>query len=167
MAEIAKQEFYRDFALMSPELPLIIKTKENKQTHSNYADLADINQGITPILGKYGFSISHDVAKQTKQDVTVVTTLMHKGGHEKTLSLELPLDGAGFKGTANKTDIQAIASSISYAKRINETAILNISTGDDKDGNTITEEAMPTLVQRNAIAKLYNQLKPEHHQYKQ
>lgn len=158
LARIAKQEFAIDFVPMSAELPLIIKTKSNTQTHSKYAELADINQVIRPILGKYGFSISTNITNQTKESVTVVATLMHKGGHTQSIELTLPLDGAGFKGNANKTDIQAIASSISYAKRIAICALLNISTGDDKDGNANTADVFATEIQRTAIVALYKKL---------
>lgn len=157
-AEAARQKFAADFVPMSAELPLVIKNKKNAQTHSTYAELADINQEIRPILGKYGFSISTDITKQTKESVTVVATLSHKDGHEKFTEITLPLDGAGFKGNANKTDIQAIASSISYAKRIAICARLNISTGDDKDGNKIQEEPLATDSQRTAISGLYKKL---------
>ncbi len=157
-AEAARQKFAADFVPMSAELPLVIKNKKNTQTHSTYAELSDINQEIRPILGKYGFSISTDITKQTKESVTVVATLSHRDGHEKFTEITLPLDGAGFKGNANKTDIQAIASSISYAKRIAICARLNISTGEDKDGNKAMDDTLATEIQRTAISNLYRKL---------
>lgn len=47
----------------------------------------------------------------------------------------MPLDNAGIQGTVNKTGPHATASSVTYAKRVAICALLNISTGDDKDGN--------------------------------
>ena len=154
----AKQEFAADYVLMSAKLPLIAKSKRNEHTKSKYAALEDINQEIRPILGSHGFSITADITEQTKESISVEVTLLHKGGHEKSLKLTLPIDSKGSGGNANKTEIQGIASSITYAKRVAICALLNISTGDDVDGNAVREDKIATFQQREAIAALYRQL---------
>jgi hypothetical protein len=132
---IARAEFARDFVDMKPHLPKVIRTKENKQTSSKYAPLEDINVAIDPVLSKFGFGTSAKVIAQTEQSVTVLAELWHRGGHVEEFPLTLPLDNKGIAGTVNKTLPHAISSSVTYAKRVAICALLNISTGDDKDGN--------------------------------
>ena len=131
----AANAYARDFVQMKPELPRVAKRKYNGQTKSNYAPLEDINSEIDPILSKWGFGTQTKILSQTEDSVTVQATVLHKGGHSESNTVIMPLDNAGMAGTKNKTDVHATASSITYAKRVALCALLNISTGDDKDGN--------------------------------
>lgn len=158
LARIAKQEFNIDYVEMSGELPLVVKTKNNTHTKSKYAALDDINRAIQPVLSKYGFSITSNVLEQAKELITVEVTLVHKGGHEKSIKLAFPLDNKGSGGTVNKTEIHATASTIMYARRIGECTLLNISTGDDTDGNQNKVDEFATDAQRTAISGLYRLL---------
>lgn len=131
----AKEAFAADFVRMKPLLPRVIRTKENKQTKSMYAPLEDINQIVDPILAEHGFGTSAKIVSQTEKTVTVKAELWHRAGHTEETTITMPLDDRGIAGTVNKTLPHAISSSITYIKRVATCALLNISTGDDKDGN--------------------------------
>lgn len=131
--------FNIDFARMKPELPRVIKQHNNTQTSSKYAKLEDINDTIEPILGRYGFGTSMTIIKQDETGVHIIVELIHTGGHIKSTPVYMPIDDKGMQGTKNKTLPHAVSSSIMYARRVGECALLNISTGDDRDGNQATD----------------------------
>ena len=158
LARVARQDFSADYVLMKPKLPIIIKTKNNQQTKSKYAALEDINKIIDPILAEYNFSTSTRVISQSKESVTVEAVLWHKSGHTETTQVEMPLDKAGIQGTVNKTGVHALSSSITYAKRVAICALLNISTGDDLDGNQEPVDTLATHAQRLAMSNLHQKL---------
>jgi hypothetical protein len=131
----AEKAFNADFVRMKPLLPRIARRKNNTQTKSNYAPLEDINQEIDPILAAHGFGTSTKIVAQNEREVTVEASLIHRDGHKESTEITMPLDDRGAQGTVNKTLPHATASSITYAKRVAICALLNISTGDDSDGN--------------------------------
>jgi hypothetical protein len=135
LARRAGQAFAADYVRMKPHLPLVIKTHLNDQTHSRYAKLEDINQQIDPILESFGFATATKVVAQTDALITVRCELWHQQGHVESTELSMPLDDSGIAGKVNKTKPHAIASTVTYLKRVGLCALLNISTGDDKDGN--------------------------------
>jgi len=155
---IAKLEFTKDFVKMKPHLPVVIKNHKNPHTKSNYAKLEDINKEIDPVLGRYNFATKHKIINQTETSVTVRVELLHSRGHSEYSDLTMPLDGAGTKGNSNKTDIQAISSTVSYLRRVALCALLNISTGDDIDGNKVNHEA-PKPVQKPVEITSHDKLK--------
>lgn len=134
MARRAKSAYDAAFAEMKPHLPKVLKTHHNKQTNSNYAKLGDINVEIDPVLGCFGFGSSMKIIAQSKEDVTVRTTLTHREGHSEETTITMPLDNKGPSGTVNKTGPHALMSAIEYAKRGGLSALINVSTGDDRDG---------------------------------
>lgn len=131
----AKQAYAADFIRMKPKLPKVARTKRNEQTKSNYAPLEDINLIVDPILEEFGFATSTKVVGQTPEGVTVRAELWHSGGHMESTDIFVPLDNKGPQGTVNKTGPHATASSVMYGRRIAICALLNISTGNDTDGN--------------------------------
>lgn len=131
LAKEAEMQFNSDFALMTGELPVIIK---NKRGHNGkYASLDEINQNISKVLQKYGFAISFDVKQQDKH-VIVTCFLRHKSGHKEDTTVTIPYDTSGSKNTA-----QSVGSAITYAKRYALCAILNISLEDDDDDAQATQ----------------------------
>lgn len=124
----AKQAFTADLAAMQSELPLVGKAGEG-HNKAKYAKLEDINEAIRPTLQKYGFAVTFRT-KQTDKTLTVIAILSHRLGHSEDTDLILPLDTSG-----SKNAVQAVGSTISYGKRYALCALLNISTGDDTDGN--------------------------------
>lgn len=149
-AQEAKRLFDADFVQMKPNLPLVIKTHANNHTNSNYAKLEDVNQKIDPVLSQFGFGTSSKVTAQTDTDVTMVLEIRHRGGHAETMTLTMPVDDAGAKGNVNKTKLHAISSTITYIKRVGFCALLNISTGDDKDGNQVKAKGRPVTTEEAA-----------------
>lgn len=160
-ARIAEQAFAKDYVVMKPNLPVVLKTKYNEQTKSKYATLDNINKKIDPILSKYGFSTSTNILSQTKEDVTIEAILWHRNGHKESTQITLPMDNTGIKGTVNKTGVHATASSVTYARRYAICTLLNISTGNDTDGNREPVDELATDAQRQAIADRLKQLTPE------
>jgi len=131
-AKAAVEQYNAAFAEMQPELPEITERGQIKvgdQVRSTYAKFEDINAVVKPILAKHGFGLSFKTAtKAGKAEVTAI--LMHRAGHREETSMELDADTSG-----SKNGVQALASSISYAKRYTANAILNINTrGEDDDG---------------------------------
>lgn len=124
----AKQAFTADLAAMQAELPLVGKHGEGHQK-AKYAKLEDINEAIRPTLQKYGFAVTFRV-KQQPGAATITAILSHRIGHSEETDLILPLDTSG-----SKNAVQAVGSTLSYGKRYALCALLNISTGDDTDGN--------------------------------
>lgn len=150
----AVQAFSADFAAMQLELQRVnknglIQIKKDGRIiqETSFAKLEDINDTIRPTLHKYGFGVSFSIS-QTNTLVTVTAKLMHRLGHSDITSISLPIDTTG-----SKNAVQGIGSTTAYGKRYTLCAILNISTGDDIDGNkpiepeqlTLGEEAMKKI----------------------
>lgn len=123
----AKQAYTADLAAMQAELPLVAK-RGTGHNNAKFAKLEDINEAIRPTLQKYGFAVTFRI-KQNDARLLVVAILSHREGHSEETELVLPLDTSG-----NKNGVQAVGSTISYGKRYALCALLNISTGDDTDG---------------------------------
>src|SRR4051794_37472566 len=104
------------------------------------AKLEDINQKIDPILAEFGFATSHKVVAQTEKQVAVSVELWHRAGHGESTTLSMPIDDCSSGGKVNKTQPHAISSTITYLRRVGECALLNISTGDDTDGNVVKDK---------------------------
>lgn len=140
----AEQAFAADFAAMQSELPRIARNgtivikKDNRVIQTTpFAKLEDINDGVRPTLQKYGFGVSFSIA-QAGGMITVTAKLLHRLGHSESTSISLPLDTTG-----SKNNVQGNGSTVSYGKRYAMCALLNISTGDDVDGNLPEPEEVP------------------------
>lgn len=144
----AEVSFNSSFAEMQSEIPSI--TERGKIIHSGrlisqYALFEDINDQVKPILQKHGFAITFRTHTE-KDSITVTGILMHRDGHREQTDMTLASDTSGAK-----TGVQAIGSSVSYAKRYVLCALLNITTrGEDDDGvkgnlHPITDDQVATL----------------------
>lgn len=131
----AKQAYTADLAAMQAELPLVAK-RGTGHNNAKFAKLEDINEAIRPTLQKYGFAVTFRV-KQNDARLLVVAILSHRDGHSEETELVLPLDTSG-----NKNGVQAIGSTVSYGKRYALCALLNISTGDDTDGDGLGDSRL-------------------------
>lgn len=155
----AEQAFASDFAAMQSELPRIArngkieikdKTSGRVTQSTPFAKLEDINDAIKPIMQKYGFGVSFSI-DQSNALITVTAKLLHRLGHSEKTSISLPLDNSG-----SKNSVQANGSSVSYGKRYAICALLNISTGDDVDGNIPQAEPQQKTVGEDEIKHLLN-----------
>lgn len=139
--ETARREWLSAFSAVQAEIGPIFRTNDNKHTKSKYADLADIERVVTPILTKHGFSTtSAPIPCSVPGHIRMQLTIGHAGGHEKTYEDDFPLDNTGSGGTVNKTAIQAKGSTQTYARRYLKASALDLAFFDDKDGNSPPEK---------------------------
>lgn len=131
--------FNRDFAAMQSDITTVSKgskvdysTAKGRTTYS-FATLEDIVDMVRPVLQKHGFAVSFKV--NTLKDVNVQCSLMHKEGHSIETAMTLKEDKSG-----GKNDVQALGSSISYAKRYTLSSLLNIATRDDDDAQAAMQK---------------------------
>ena len=102
------------------EIPVIKKDANNPFFKSGYATLSNIIETVEPILKKHGLMITH-----VMQGNSLITQIWDGDKAILESSFLLPTNG----------DIQKIGSAITYAKRYNITAMLNLNIEDDDDGN--------------------------------
>jgi hypothetical protein len=135
-ANEARKLFALSFANAQAKIEAVLKTKNNPQTHSKYADLGDVIESAKPVYTAEGFSIIfYESDTPLAEHVRICADVLHKSGHKETYHYDTPLDGTGLKGNANMTKIHGKASSVAYARRYLMCMIWNIPTADD-DGNT-------------------------------
>jgi hypothetical protein len=133
-AREAEKAFNAAMARLQPRLPVIEKRGRVafKETKYSFARYEDIDDAIRPLLCAEGFSLSFDSTLNDKGQVVYTGTLAHAAGHSKHAGMILPADTSGAKN-----GIQAIGSTVSYAKRYLVGMLLNIITREvDDDGNT-------------------------------
>lgn len=146
-AEAAKRAWLSGFSKVQAEIGPIVRGQDNDHTRSKYADLADIERIVTPILTKNGFSTTCvPVPCEFQGCIRMRLTIGHEQGHEAIYEDDFPLDAAGSGGKVNKTPIQAKGSTQSYARRYLKASALDLAFFTDTDGNaprpqieTITE----------------------------
>ena len=133
----AVKEFAAAMNTCQSEMETVVKNRINDHTKSGYADLAAINVAIKPIYTRCGFAPMFSESPSDKDgQIRITCKLLHIGGHSETFYNDVPLDGVGIKGNTSMSSIQAKGSSLTYSRRYLLAMIFNISTGDDKDGNT-------------------------------
>lgn len=145
--------FNRDFSAMQSDITTVSKgskvsypNSKGGKTEYSFATLEDIVDMVRPVLQKHGFAVSFKV--NTSSGVNVQCSLMHKDGHSIETAMQVQADSSG-----GKNNVQALGSSISYAKRYTLSSLLNIATRDDddaqaamqKDSRVITANQSKTL----------------------
>tara|TARA_R110002012_G_scaffold321753_2_gene551201 strand:+ start:816 stop:1469 length:654 start_codon:yes stop_codon:yes gene_type:complete len=121
-----KQESATIYELLSKvqgELKAVPKNGKNPHFKSDYATLDDIIQYTSPILSKHNLSVTHII-----QDMCLITSLHFC--NEK-VSTSVPI--SSFIQN-NKNALHQLGSAMTYIKRYNLAALLNIALGDDIDG---------------------------------
>lgn len=153
--DAARREWLAAFSAVQSEIGPIFRTKDNKHTKSKFADLADIERIVTPILTSHGFSTtSAPIPCTLAGHIRMRLTLGHSGGHEKTYEDDFPLDAAGSGGTVNKTAIQAKGSTQTYARRYLKASALDLAFMDDRDGNAATPPKDESSISPDQLVKL-------------
>lgn len=155
----AESAFNAAMAMAQAELIPVVKNKTNSQTHSKYADLSAIAEAAMPIIHSHGFGLSFSEFKSDKPEhLGVACEVTHAGGHGKRYEFNVPFDGAGLKGNANKTATHAYGSSFQYGRRYATCGVFNIATKDD-DGNAAGAKPMAALTdkQRATLKELIEQ----------
>lgn len=120
----------------------VVATLRNDQTKSNYADLAAIAEAITPIYTEEGLSISFSTIPSEPDHQGIQAEVFHASGYSRIYDFQVPLDGAGIRGNANKTATHAYGSTLTYGRRYAKLMIFDIATKDDKDGNQSKKETI-------------------------
>lgn len=151
-AEIA---YNKAMAECQRALPAVVRDAVNSQTKSRYAKYESIIQQTRPVYTKYGFALSfYEMPAETADRIRVGCDVMHMEGHTKKFHIDMALDKTGISGNANKTDVHALGSSFSYAKRNLFCMVFNIQLADQDDdgvkGGGVTIESM---LDHNALVR--------------
>lgn len=159
--EIEQREEVREFnaAMLAAQeaMPRIVRDKDNPHTRAKYPSLENVSKSIDAVARKNGFTMSWGTEdSHLKDHYRIVCDLSHAGGHVRKYRMDLPGDSAGQKGTSNKTLIQGVASSISFARRIIKILMFDlVILGNDKDGKAAKrltpEEAEGIVVEAAAV----------------
>ncbi|HPB75538.1 MAG TPA: ERF family protein [Chromatiaceae bacterium] len=140
-AEQAKAAFFAALATFQAQIPAIPKSQTARVTSAKgtftyrYADLADIQKTIAPVLAGHGLSVTFDT-EQDQGGYVVMAKVHHTGGHSETTTFRVPLDGA-----ARMNSTQAAGSALTYGRRYALTAALGIVTADEDDDAQSTYSA--------------------------
>jgi hypothetical protein len=123
------------------ELPVVVRDKKGDK--GMYPSLEHVSREIDPFVTKHGFT--HDFGTKTSQKdncITVTLTVSHRDGHSEVRELvDIPHDTAGPKGTPNKSAVQGLVSSTSFAQRKLKLMYWDITVADeDRDGAAPTEK---------------------------
>jgi hypothetical protein len=113
------------------------KKADNPFFRSKYADLPTIVQAATPILAKYGLSVTQLLDFDGENDL-LTTRLMHASG--QWIQSEARLHIRDAKGNL-RLDPQGLGSAVTYYRRYAYSAILGIVTEEDDDGNKSSSQA--------------------------
>lgn len=129
--EKAKRDFYESFSKFQSSIPTIFKNSEVNMGYGkpkyNYATLSDIITAIQKPLGEANLSFRWEISNNN--DIIEVTCILsHSGGYELQTSIQ-----AGKDATPGKSNVQAIASTITYLKRCTLVSLLGIGTADPDD----------------------------------
>ena len=146
-ASLAEREFNAAMAEAQAALVPVAKNRKNDQTRSTYADMAAIADAAMPIVYAHGFGVITSEFESKKPDhLGVACEVTHKSGHSKRYEFNIPWDGAGLKGNANKTATHAYGSTLQYGERYAKCKVFGIATKDD-DGNTGSKAARETIAE--------------------
>ncbi len=128
-------------AACQAEMPAIIRDKENDFTHKMYARFETLNSQIRPIYTRHGFSLNWTTEPIEKPGfVRMICDVRHKAGHFARHQGDFPIDDGGMKGGNNKSPIQAVGSTYSYARRYLAKLIFSLAEADeDNDGNSFPD----------------------------
>ncbi|WP_019219013.1 ERF family protein [Bartonella florencae] len=150
-----RQNFVHDLSTMQMEYKEIQKNATNPHTNSQYATLDKYLDAIKDSLSKYRFSLFSRIKEQNSNGITVEMTLKHISGNEISTQGTFPFDATG-----SKNNIQAVGSTITYARRYLLGMLLNVaSKEDDTDGNPPIKKAFPQQI--NEIRRLIVQTQSE------
>lgn len=130
-ANEARKAFTAAKSAFKGEAVVVVKDKFNSQYKSMYSSLGNLVTTVNPYLSKHGLSADWDI-KQSGASITVTAILSHSMGHSERVEFTVPVDKAGAKN-----DIQAIKSSVTYAKAVTYESVCGMASTDanvDDDG---------------------------------
>jgi hypothetical protein len=141
-------------------LPVVGRSTANSHTKKNYADLADIAAVCDPVIAAHGFSTEYWPFNSEKPDhLGIGCTVSHANGHKREYRADVPLDGAGAKGNANKPAIHAWKSTMTYGRRALKEAIFDIATTDDDGNGAMPQHAEIEFISDEQLVELRAEMK--------
>ncbi len=140
-ADRAAEEFNCAMNSAQQFMPVVVRDAANPHTNSRYARLENVQSVIRPVYTREGFSLTFGEEESKLEGCRrIICDVAHRGGCVRRYHLDCPLDGAGIKGGQNKTGIQGLGSTISYARRYLTLMIFNVTiANEDLDGNAQAE----------------------------
>ncbi|MBX4336456.1 ERF family protein [Bartonella raoultii] len=149
------QNFVHDLSNMQIEYQKIQKNATNTHTNSQYATLDQYIDAVKDTLAKHRFALFSRIKEQSSESIIVEMTLTHPSGNKISTEGKFPHDTKGCK-----SNIQAVGSTLTYARRYLLGMLLNVvSEDDDTDGNPPVKSACPQQI--NEIRKLIEQTHAE------
>lgn len=151
LQQLARRAFNRAMSAAQAEMGPVVRDKVNTHTNSRYARLETIDREMRPIYTRHGFSVRYGSA-QPPQDgwIRITCTVAHIEGYFEEHYLDAQIDSVGARGSTNKTQMQAVGSSVTYLRRYLLTMVFNVVLADDEEDND--GERRPAQVSRPAAA---------------
>jgi hypothetical protein len=131
-------EISKALNLLGAELGNVEKNQKNPFFNSTYADLASILNYVKPELAKHGLSIVQSARQADNNHIIVETLLSHVSGEWIETEVYIPTTAN------NRNDAQTTGSAFTYGRRYGLSAILNISSENDTDGNDLINSGEQT-----------------------
>jgi hypothetical protein len=124
-----RREFNAAMADAQAELEPVIRNAENADNKAKYATLDAIGEVVDKVITKHGFAlICRPEQSPVPQCLRMIGTLTHRGGFERELVGDIPLDATGIKGSVNKTATHAWGSTATYARKYLMLMAFNVKT---------------------------------------
>lgn len=145
MAKQAEINFNKALFRAQKNMPRVgtngaIKNKAG-QVVAKYMLLQDIDKAIREIYEAEGFSVMDSQRENANGTVTIISTLVHEGGHSKTIECTLPRD----KENSLKSALQAAVGTITTGKRVNICNFFRIIAEDDTNAEKMVAENNVTI----------------------
>ncbi len=113
----------------------VFKKSENPFFKSKYADLAEVLEATVDSLSDNGIAIIQ-APLGAERGVEIVTFMGHESGEWMKATLPMPV---------SKPDAQGFGSAITYGRRYAYSAMVNVASEFDEDGNAASGKEAPSL----------------------
>jgi hypothetical protein len=143
-------EIIKALTIATGEISNPKNTAENPFFKSKYAPLGDILNMVRPILSKHGLIIIQNVSTDDRF-VSIETGIYHTSG-QYIISDKLQM-------SVEKATAQGQGSGITYGRRYQLSAFLNIASEDDDDANHVSSDKKETKKEEKQKGDLKGALK--------
>ena len=136
-AEQARIAYNEAMARAQANMPIIFRDRE-RDRGMKYATYEQITKQIRPVYTREGLSLAFDSEPAADGLTKYICVVKHSSGHSEQYAMTLPSDGGG-----SKNAVQALGSSMTYAKRyltMDVFALAQSDDPDDDDGNAAARE---------------------------
>ncbi len=162
-----KRQFYNDLMDAKAELPNIVKDKQGDRK-IRYASLENVSNSIDGILARHNMMLTFGQAVDAAVNVYRVTgLLMHRSGHSRDYSFDVPESITGPAGKPIMTKMQGAGAAVTYGRRQIKMMVMDITVADqDTDGaaqtETISSDELLDLNEKMKAAKVDTDLFCKH-----